>query len=207
MDGSKAKGYRFQADWFSHVAPSWQLLFGQIGWNSSTPKTIIEIGCFEGKATVWMLNNLIGAAGSEVHCIDRFAASPGTLQWDFDQVRDAFTHNVGLTGKGSMVTLHESESFPRLVALYTQGLRADFIYVDGSHRARDVLADLVMAFEIAKPGGLIICDDYLWVRESDIEVDILNTPKIAVDAFVNIYRREIEICSRVPLYQFAFRRK
>ncbi len=38
----------------------------------------------------------------------------------------------------------------------------DFIYVDASHKAIDVLHDGVMSFQILKPGGSIIFDDYKW---------------------------------------------
>ena len=204
MHDSSTKKYRLQADWFTHVIPSWQELFQRIGWNPSTPKTIVEIGCFEGRATVWMLENLVASPASQMYCIDRFAADPGTLQWDFDQVRANFLHNVRLTGKADLVHLREGPSFPELTSLYAEGLRADFIYIDGSHHARDVLADLVMSFEIAKPGALVICDDYLWQQESDAKVDVLNNPKFAIDSFVNVYMRELQICSKVPLYQLAF---
>ena len=35
----------------------------------------------------------------------------------------------------------------------------DIIYIDGSHEARDVLEDAVLAYRLLKIGGLLIFDD------------------------------------------------
>ena len=72
------------------------------------------------------------------------------------------------------------------------GLPADFIYIDGSHEAPDVLADLVLAFRLLSGGGVVLCDDYLWSPEEPADADVLGCPKLAVDTFTNIHRRQIE---------------
>lgn len=38
----------------------------------------------------------------------------------------------------------------------------DFIYVDGSHLAPDVLTDAVLSWRLLKPGSIMIFDDFLW---------------------------------------------
>ena len=76
-----------------------------------------------------------------------------------------------------------------------------FVYVDGSHRSADVLEDLVLAFHATRPGGIIICDDYLkGARSGDAT---LGSPKLAVDAFTSIYRDRLDIPWGQPLYQLA----
>jgi len=35
-----------------------------------------------------------------------------------------------------------------------KGIRVDFIHVDGSHRARDLLANAVLSWDSLKKGGL-----------------------------------------------------
>ncbi len=201
------EGFRFQADWFSWKIPSWENLFKRIAWDSTTPKTIVEIGSFEGRSAVWMLQNLIAAPGSALHCIDPYAAYREIRDRDFEAIRQNFLHNVNLTGKGDIVTLHRGQSFDKLVEIYATGIRADLIYIDGDHYAEAALADLVLSYKIAKPGALIICDDYLWSNPEDQAVDVLKTPKIAVDSFVNIHLPQIELIYGFPLYQFVFRKK
>jgi hypothetical protein len=44
-------------------------------------------------------------------------------------------------------------------------------------------------------------DDYLWSAEHPGREDLLNSPKIAIDAFTNIYRRQVRVIPNLPLYQ------
>jgi len=70
-----------------------------------------------------------------------------------------------------------------------------------------VLADLVLAFRLLPPGGVILCDDYLWSREETARADILGCPKLAIDAFTNIHRRQIDLLEWGHAWQHAFRRR
>jgi predicted O-methyltransferase YrrM len=65
----------------------------------------------------------------------------------------------------------------------------DFIYIDGSHVAKDVLTDACMAWPLLKPKGIMVFDDYLWGNPRDI----LHRPKPAVDAFCNIFAEDMDI--------------
>jgi hypothetical protein len=63
----------------------------------------------------------------------------------------------------------------------------DLVYVAGSREAPDVLRNAVNAFDAVKVGGCIIFSDYIW----DGNNDALLCPKIAVDAFLNLYSRKV----------------
>jgi hypothetical protein len=65
---------------------------------------------------------------------------------------------------------------------------------------------LCCLFRALKPGGLIICDDYLGGAGQGNDL-ILGSPKIAVDAFTTIFRDRIEIIVGQPLYQLAFTKR
>src|SRR6185312_6234037 len=80
------------------------------------------------------------------------------------------------------------------------GGRFDFVYIDGSHQAPDVLADAVLAFQLLKLGGVLVFDDYLWAMEPLGRQDFYNMPKPAIDAFVNVFQRKLRLVS-APLYQ------
>jgi predicted O-methyltransferase YrrM len=69
--------------------------------------------------------------------------------------------------------------------------RYDFIYIDGSHEAPDVLFDAVLAFETLRPRGLMCFDDYAWDREG-LDGGV-HAPKLAIDAFVTINKERLEI--------------
>ena len=81
----------------------------------------------------------------------------------------------------------------------------DWIYVDGSHEAPDVLADAVLAFMLLRPGGLLVFDDYLWAMPDAPVADFYQLPKPAIDAFVNINQRKLDIVL-APLYQLYVRK-
>jgi hypothetical protein len=99
-----------------------------------------------------------------------------------------------VSGKSTQVRVCRGRSEEMLVKLIGQGIRADFIYVDGSHQAADVLSDAVLAWKLLKEGGVLIFDDYLWARYQDRP--LLN-PKMAIDAFVNCHLDQLNYI-RVP---------
>lgn len=65
----------------------------------------------------------------------------------------------------------------------------DFIYIDGSHRAKDVLTDACMAWPMLKKDGIMVFDDYAWGPPRDV----LYRPKIAIDAFTTMFAEEAQI--------------
>lgn len=63
-------GFIFTADWFSHNIPVWQRILNEI---KNKKNNILEIGCFEGRATVWMIRNLLLHPESTITVVDSFA--------------------------------------------------------------------------------------------------------------------------------------
>jgi predicted O-methyltransferase YrrM len=76
----------------------------------------------------------------------------------------------------------------------------DFIYIDGSHMAQDVLCDAVLAFRLLRVGGVIVFDDYIWFETLPEGKDPLRCPKPAIDAFVNLHFRKVDVLT-APLLQ------
>ena len=77
----------------------------------------------------------------------------------------------------------------------------DFIYIDGSHQAADVLSDAVNAFKLLRPGGIMCFDDYLW-HWADRPYNPLDTPKAAIDAFTMIYAQKLQVLALPPSQLF-----
>ncbi len=92
-----------------------------------------------------------------------------------------------------------STQLPKLLAEGKQGY-FDFVYIDGSHQAPDVLLDAILGFEPLRTQGIIVFDDYLWQEPLPGGTDPIRCPKIAIDAFTNIYCRKLRIIG-APLYQ------
>lgn len=93
------------------------------------------------------------------------------------------------------IHLHKGYSDAILAKLLAGGKAGyfDFIYVDGSHAAPDVLTDAVLSFKLLKKGGVICFDDYYWSEPDLREKDPIRCPKISIDAFTNIFCRQIKV--------------
>lgn len=147
----------------------------------------LEIGCFEGRATLWLLENVLTDPTSRIDVIDTFEGSPEFEEMGVDgQTLGRFTHNVaphadkvtvlpGLSGE-VLRTLPPTKTY-------------DFIYVDGSHVAADVLTDAVLSWPLLKQMGIMAFDDYLWsVPGGEHE-----RPGIGIDAFRTVFESRIAL--------------
>jgi predicted O-methyltransferase YrrM len=65
----------------------------------------------------------------------------------------------------------------------------DFIYVDGSHVAADVLTDAVLAWPLLKKRGLMAFDDYLWTLAGAKH----ERPGIGIDAFRSAFAGRLAV--------------
>lgn len=198
--------YRFSEDWFSHVANVWEPLL-----KMAQPAAILEIGAYEGRATCFLIEHAAAERAIEFHCVDSWEGGVEHDQRAMQEVERRFDANTALAiaAAAHPVTLRKhkgrsSEVLPRLLA-EGRGGSFDLAYVDGSHQAPDVLFDAVLAFQLLRVGGYLVFDDYLWHLERRGAQDHYNMPKPAIDAFVNIYRRKLDLL-RAPLYQLYMRK-
>lgn len=181
----------FTADWFSNGVVNFEFVKNHA---DSKLDSILEIGSHEGRATCWMLENLLAEDGT-ITCIDPFGNTPlnaykNDALPDQRIIQDIHRHNTDLAKKpGQKVEVMPVMSYHGLAQLIVDRREFDLIYVDGSHCSDAVLADATMAFGLLKKEGYMIFDDYLW-NESP---DVLDHPKASIDAFVNMFRKHIAI--------------
>jgi len=167
---------------------------------------MIEIGSYEGQSACYLITKYAAIRPIEIHCVDTWE---GGREHDASQMADVerrFDYNIDLAIHRSVhpvaFTKHKSTSAAALRELLGQRLEPfDLIYIDGSHYAPDVLVDAVIGFQLLRVGGMMIFDDYLWHLETGKPRDLLNMPKLAIDAFTNIFAQKIKVHSMVPLNQ------
>lgn len=195
-------GFDFTQDWFSHNEPTWQQLL-----HTSKATRFLEIGSFEGRSATFLIKQVASKRPIELHCVDPWQGVA--------LIRDAearFDKNVALALGAAKHPVkfqkHKGFSSKVMINMLAKGATEyfDFVYVDGSHTGPDVLLDAVLAFELTKAGGLLVFDDYNWADEPAGQEDYYNLPKPAIDAFVNINRRKLEII-QAPLYQLYLRKR
>jgi hypothetical protein len=78
--------------------------------------------------------------------------------------------------------------------MFTSGLNNyfDFVYLNGSYFAENMLSDAVLAFKLLKVGGIIGFNKYLQPPPKKMSGQKFENLKVAVDAFTNIYCRKID---------------
>jgi hypothetical protein len=218
--------YKFTQDWFSHNIPVWEQL------KSLLPerKSFLEIGSFEGRSAVWIIENMMNP-GDWIDCVDTWEGSEEHKNGELSGAEDRFDHNI-IAALNCNSALHRSregswghtrfasdgpdrtnnrvykykstatEFLGRKLAHWIDGKNLyNFIYIDGSHIAKDVLTDACMAWPLLRPGGLLVFDDYLWGESRDI----LHRPRFAVDVFTNIFAESLDIVHIG--HQFVVRKK
>jgi predicted O-methyltransferase YrrM len=183
-----APRYTFTRDYVSHNAAVWSRLTGAL---RDKPVVAIEIGSMEGRSAIWWLDNVCTHPNSRLFCID-----PGRYIPHFQRLM----HNLAQHPRVHQVTMIRDLSravLPRFPPVF-----ADLTYVDGSHEARDVLLDALLALPLLKPGGVLIFDDYL---HDDPDKALFLPPRAGVDSFLKVAANLVTVEYRG--YQLAVRKK
>lgn len=207
----KMSEYQFTKDWFNWAPEVWKqlipLLPGEPGG-----RNFLEIGSFEGRSMTWIAENM-SDGGGYIDCIDTWEGGEEHSEEDMAAVEARFDRNVEIVAQkypAFTVKKYKGLSTFELARIYGEFIPVpepgatkfyDFIYIDGSHVAKDVLTDACMAWPLLKPKGLMVFDDYMWGNPRDI----LHRPKPAIDAFTNIFAEEAEIVH--VGYQLVVRKK
>ena len=199
--------YIFSNNWFDQNIEIWNQLFHQL-----KPTRILEVGSYEGRSTAFIIESLANNDDIEIHCIDSWEGGTEHKQgaiWESDMkdIETRFAHNmkVAIAKSSHAVDLriHKGLSNKELPKLVSSNMQEyfDFIYIDGSHQAPDVLLDAILGFELLRVGGVMVFDDYLWQEPLPEGTDLIRCPKIAIDAFTNIYCRKLTVIIGAPIYQ------
>lgn len=180
--------YQFTNTWFEHARPIWESLISLL----PERRRFLEIGSYEGQSTVWIIENMMQDY-AVIDCVDTWSGGEEHDAIDMTAVERRFEDNIRAAKvhyPNRIVQRWRNTSTQALAEMLAQQRIAhyDFIYIDGSHIAPDVLTDACMAWPLLKPNGLMVFDDYLWGPPRDI----LHRPKLAVDAFSSIFSEQAE---------------
>ena len=174
----------FHADWFSDNIPHLEKYLGHLK-NVSGVRGL-EIGCWEGKSSVWFLQTILTGEGARLDCVDNFKGNPENSLVGYERdVQAIFRHNVQVLGLKEQVNLWVGNSSD-ILRTWCYGSKFDFVYVDGSHDSRNVLIDLCLAWLLLKSGGIMVMDDY----GMDNTLTGLSA-KPAIDAFYHVFKKDV----------------
>jgi hypothetical protein len=124
----------------------------------------LEIGSFEGRSSVFVLEELVNSQGIFVdpfQTYDEMEESANVT--DMEKIYSNFKHNLSYFKNRSTHIRKVSSDF-----FLENNSYFDLIYIDGSHFGEDVYLDAVNAFNSLNDGGFIIFDDLFWIWFEEI---------------------------------------
>ena len=172
---------KFSNTWFDGSIGLWVDLLSPLKATGRMLE-LLEVGSWEGRSSAFLLSYLPNA---RLTAVDTWAGGIehqerpdlATLEQRFDHNVSAFRDRlVKRKGLSSIVlaelAAQEKECF-------------DFIFIDGSHFADDVMVDAVLGWQLLREGGVMVFDDYLWRLE---RYGWKKNPAPAVNLFLRLIR-------------------
>lgn len=157
----------FGSNFFEKWISNWQT---QLGGIAGKPDIIgIEIGVFNGDCAVF--------------CAEKIANGKNSVHYVIDV--NETEHLKNNIAPYPNIKFIQGYSYEVLRNTFTAPKIADYIYIDGSHLAIDVIQDSVLAWYLLKDNGIMIWDDYGWGIHT---TDEKQKPKLAIDAFLSAYQ-------------------
>lgn len=146
--------YQFTNDWFGINR---RLFDMHLTKYNQQKVNVLEVGCFEGRSTTWLIDNILSNDGSTLVAIDPFLSDDPTSPVD-NTTYDRFKFNISQSKYPDKVT-HFQDRGENVYPLLTKE-SYDICYVDACHMPWHIVNDMCNVWNLTKVGGIMICDDY-----------------------------------------------
>jgi cephalosporin hydroxylase len=195
-----------------NIYDNFELLpFDSQGWNSdhnifreiilnmkTPPKVIIEVGTWKGGSALSMgivLKEL--GLDAKIYCVDTWLGAQEfwtthketpernlMLKNGYPQIYYQFLSNVVHRNMQDIIIPVPSTSATAAKIFKHMGIKADLVYIDGSHEYEDVVNDIKYYSELLNPGGVMFGDDFgAWADVSRAVEDTIKTFRVVDDNF------------------------
>jgi predicted O-methyltransferase YrrM len=168
--------YEFTQDFFSHKIPHWEKLLEPLKGRSGL--RYLEVGVFEGRSLLWMLDNVLTSETARAIAIDIF-----TLDY-----RQRLERNLKASGVAEKVQVLAGPGEVLMKGLEESSF--DIVYLDGGHAGWTVYQQTALAWMLLRDGGLLVFDDYRW-HQDDFPAEL--RPQPAIDAFLTCFEQQLEL--------------
>ena len=144
--------------WFDASIDLWVELLAPVK-ALARPVDMLEVGSWEGRSTLFLLGYL---PNGRLTAVDTWEGGDEHKHLaDLSALEQRFDHNV--SAFRSRLEKRKGRSSVVLAEMASSATECfDFIFIDGSHFADDVMLDAVMAWRLLREGGVLVFDDYLW---------------------------------------------
>ncbi len=169
------KELHFTVDWVTWRSDLWLKVLDR--FQAKPDIKYLEIGSYEGKSVIWMMQNILSHPTSKADIVDSFMFKTEAL----------FRNNLNLSKVSDRVKVHVGGS--HLLTRTFIPHNYEIIYIDGCHCSRHILTDAILCWDLLKVGGVMIFDDYLY---KDFTPDQAS-PQVTCDFFVEIFKEEMNV--------------
>jgi SAM-dependent methyltransferase len=179
-------------NWFSTVEANFAQHLTPLAGRSDLD--FLQIGAYAGHCTEWLCTNVLTGVSCLLTDVDTWGGSPDEAEHsalDWYTVREEYFTRIRPFGHTVHTFMGASDVFFMLQGPAPSTF--DFVYVDGGHRAENVLRDAVHADCVLKPGGILAFDDYLWWENEGKHP--AERPKVAINAFWTARKWDYDILS------------
>lgn len=145
---------KFSSKWFLN---NFEIFTKYLPKNLDERFKYLEIGCYEGLSSLYILSNYKNVEATLVDLWDVPNINSLPLTTDFKKIENNFDENLN----GYRFRKIKQDSSIAMRKLLKENNFFDFIYIDGSHNGEDILSDAIEAFKILDKHGIIFFDDFL----------------------------------------------
>lgn len=184
----------FHDDWTSDRINPWLPYVQHLAERETAA---LEVGCYEGRTTSWLMQNVLQHPASIHVALDPFCVNANFMNGHGEAYVDylpRFVQNTTPWRDRIHIIQARSQIISPETLLSFVPKRFDLIYVDGSHETADVLADARLAYAVSHPGTLIAFDDFGWDSVHDgIAAWLKDTPRPKLQVVFDNYQIMLEV--------------
>lgn len=177
----------YTVNWTAPHAQLWQQVLGKFKGQPNI--NALELGTYEGRSACWFASQILTGENSHLTCVDPWVSERLA---DVAAAEGRFDTNVAAFG--DRIYKVKSPSVPFLLNRAAGGIRYHWIYVDGDHRGFACLTDMVLAWQLLHPEGVMIVDD-----TGELYSDHFRTtshyppPRVAANAFLSSFQYKYKL--------------
>jgi predicted O-methyltransferase YrrM len=172
------KNYKISSDWFSSHAFFFKNFMKKLPENFK----YLEIGSFEGNSAIFVSSTF---PKSEITCVDPWVNYEENSNTNLAYVENFFDLNTKNISNIKKIKNTSDNFFTKNKQNY------DFIYIDGYHKYEYVFKDCLNSWEVLVPGGVLVCDDYIWEFYKGKEINL--NPCFAINKFLEIKKENAKV--------------
>ena len=168
--------------------------------------TIVEIGSWKGKSTVYLALGSKAGSGGKVYSIDPHRDAPDyTGAFGGEDTEPIFRENIKRAGVDDIVTPMVMKS-EEAAKGWTQPI--SLLWIDGAHDYENVKKDFLSWAPYLREGGIIAFDDAINPRFPDVR-KLVNEYIFPSSKFSNVHFCEVLLCAtkvtRLPIRDRFFK--